>query len=192
MGEKKKSIDLILTFPDIFTTQGEDSESCTLEHLQINLIEEMEISAPIPDAAFISPSKSSSTSQVMVARPEGRAPRLCIDHRGLKQITKGDSYPSLIENCPTIQIRKQNRHKTGFACTFRLFEWGAMPCGFKNAPACFQRVDDYLSNQVNASQVTKETESKDKGAQMRAYLYNATAGSHVLPEMIILLEKLLS
>ena len=43
MAEKKKATDLILTFADIFATQAQDLESCTLEQLEINLVEGMDI-----------------------------------------------------------------------------------------------------------------------------------------------------
>ena len=59
----------------------------------------------------------------------------------------------------------------------------------ENAPACFQRLTDFLRNQVNASQVIMGTESKGKVAQMRAYLNDLAAGSHTVVEMLVPLES---
>ena len=56
----------------------------------------------------------------------------------------------------------------------------------------FPRVTDFLSNQVNAFQVTTGTESKRNVARIRAYLDYLTHGPYTVAEMIVLLEKLFS
>jgi hypothetical protein len=39
LSEKKKVRDLVRNFADIFATQAQDLEACTLEQFQINVIE---------------------------------------------------------------------------------------------------------------------------------------------------------
>ena len=230
--EKKKVRDLIRNFADIFATQAQDLESCTLEQFQINLVEGFVIPTATPyrssiaddeyiekvikellDSGLITPSKSSFASPVVIARAPGRAPRFCIDYRALNRITIGDSYPlpsveavlrdlsgynfyccfDLKSGYWQIPIREQDRHKTAFVCKLGLFEWTVMPFGLKNAPACFQRITDFISNQINSSQIDLKTESKDnKVAQMKAYLDDLTAGANTFTGMMKLLEKLFS
>jgi hypothetical protein len=48
MTEKKKATDLILRLVDILTTQEQELEYCTLEQVQINVIEAMRVHAATP------------------------------------------------------------------------------------------------------------------------------------------------
>jgi len=74
-----------------------------------------------------------------------------------------------------------------------LFEWTVVPFGLKNVPACFQRITDFISNQINSSQIEMKCESKEnKSAQMKAYLDDLTAGAKTFMGMMQLLEKLFS
>jgi len=92
-----------------------------------------------------------------------------------------------------VPIRKQDRHKTAFVCKMGLFEWTVVPFGLKNVPACFQRITDFISNQINSSQIEMKCESKEnKSAQMKAYLDDLTAGAKTFMGMMQLLEKLFS
>jgi hypothetical protein len=203
LSEKKKVRDLIRKFADIFATQAQDLEACTLEQFQIHLIEGFAIPTATPyrssisddefieqvnkellEAGLIIPSKSAFASPVVVARAPGRAPRFCVDHRILNKITKGDSYPlrsveSVLRHLAgynyycyfdlksgywKVPIRKQDRHKTAFICKMGLFEWMLMLFGLKNAPVCFQRITDFISNQINSSQIQINCESEENKA----------------------------
>jgi hypothetical protein len=191
-SEKTKVRDLIRNFVDIFATQAQDLEVCTLEQFQINLIEGFAIPTATPyrfsisddefieqvikellEAGLIIPSKSAFASPVVVARASECAPRFCVDYRILNKITKRDCYPlpsveSVLRdlagyNCYCcfdlksgywqVPIRKQDRHKTAFVCKMGLSEWTVIPFGLKNAPAGFQKIADFISNQINSSQI---------------------------------------
>ena len=74
-----------------------------------------------------------------------------------------------------------------------LFEWTLMPFDIKNAPACFQRITDFISNQINSSHIEIKRKSKEnKAAQMKAYLDDLTAGANTFMGMMQLMEKLFS
>jgi len=92
-----------------------------------------------------------------------------------------------------VPIRKEDRHKTAFVCKMGLFECTVKPFGIKNAPAYFQRITDFISNQINSSQIDIKCESKEnKAAQMKAYLDDLTAEANTFMGMMQLLEKLFS
>jgi putative transposase len=201
LSENTKVRDLIRNCADIFATQAQNLEACTLEQFQIDLIEGFAIPTATPyrssisddefieqvikellEAGLVIPSKSEFASPVVVATAPGRAPRFCVDYRILNKTTKGDSYPlpsveSVLRDLAVysyyccfdlksgywqVPIRKQDRHETVFVCKMGLFEWTVMPFGLKNAPACFQRITDFISNQINASQIDIKCESKEK------------------------------
>jgi len=147
------------------------------------------------EAGLIIPSKSAFASPVVVAKAPGRAPRFCVDYQIVNKITKGDSYPlpsveSVLRDLAgynyyccfdlksgywQVPIRKQERHKTAFLCKMGLFEWTVMPFGLKNAPAASRKITDFISNQINSSQID-----------------DLTAGANAFVGMMQLLEKLFS
>ena len=116
---------------------------------------------------------------------------------------RGQLPHSLIGSCPTRLIWVQlllllwfkirvladtdPRARSSQDC-FRLQVWTVCveSDALRAAAACLQRVTNFFSNQWSASQVTTETESKEKVAEMRAYFDNLTAGSHAVAGMILL------
>jgi hypothetical protein len=89
LSEQKKVRDLIRNFADIFATQAQDLEACTLEQFQINLIEGFVIQTAtqyrssisvdefieqaikeLLEAGLIIPSQSAFASPVVVARAQ--------------------------------------------------------------------------------------------------------------------------
>jgi len=111
---------------------------------------------------FIVRSKSEAGHPILFAPKDNGELRMCIDLRKLNEITIRDSYPMplttvIFNKAPghkyyskldlksayfQIRIRSGDEYKTAFVCSLGHFEFRVMPFGFKNAPACFQRMID--------------------------------------------------
>ncbi|SOV01637.1 uncharacterized protein UDID_18149 [Ustilago sp. UG-2017a] len=107
---------------------------------------------------FIRPSKSPARSPVLFVPKKDRGLRLCVDYRGLNEITVKNRAPlPLIEEqlfllrkakiyskldlraaYNLIRIAKGDEWKTAFGTQLGLYEYLVMPFGLANAPAHFQ------------------------------------------------------
>ncbi len=96
---------------------------------------------------------------VIVQKPCGE-PRLCVDYRGLNQLTVKDSYPlprvdesldflsrgkflttiDLARGYWQVSMAEDSKHKTAFVSHCGLFQFRVLPFGLCNAPATFQRL----------------------------------------------------
>lgn len=107
---------------------------------------------------FIRPSKSPARAPILfIKRPSGEL-RLCVDYRGLNNITIKNRYPlpligesldrlgkakrftqlDLTLAYHQIQIKKRDEWKTAFRTRYGHFKYQVLPFGLTNAPATFQ------------------------------------------------------
>ena len=107
---------------------------------------------------FIRPSKSPAGAPILFDRKPDGSLRLCVDYRGLNNITIKNRYPlpligkslnrlgrarrftqlDLTNAYHRMRIREGDEWKTAFRTRYGHFEYQVMPFGLSNAPATFQ------------------------------------------------------
>ncbi|MGL6131243.1 MAG: reverse transcriptase family protein, partial [Fusobacteriaceae bacterium] len=113
---------------------------------------------------IIRQSKSSWCSRIVPVKKKDGTLRLCIDYRGLNQVTKKDTYPlpriaEILDKLSSarifttldatkgyyqIELEEADKEKTAFAWKGGLYEFNRLPFGLCNAPATFQRIMDNI------------------------------------------------
>ncbi|EPQ31343.1 uncharacterized protein PFL1_01527 [Pseudozyma flocculosa PF-1] len=117
----------------------------------------------LEDWDVIEPSNSSASYPILLVK-QGAKIRMCVDYRGLNNISTTDSYPlpriddvhnalgghtifsglDAIRGYHQLGIKPEDRWKTAFVCHRGLFQYKRVPFGLRNAPAAFQRFMDRL------------------------------------------------
>lgn len=113
---------------------------------------------------IIRPCHSPWTSPVVLVTKEDGSTRFCVDYRKLNAVTVKDNYPlpriddlldtlsgscwystlDLASGYWQVEVDEVDRPKTAFTTLFGTFEFTVMPFGLANAPATFQRLMDYI------------------------------------------------
>ena len=121
----------------------------------------------------ITPSTSPFGSPILLVKKKDNSMRMCVDYRGLNDITVKNSFPlpriddlhdqlahavyftklDLFTGYHQIPIKSTDQHKTAFISRYGTFEFKVMPFGLANAPATFQSAmnalfHDYLDDFV--------------------------------------------
>jgi hypothetical protein len=120
----------------------------------------------------IRPSSSPHGAPVLFVPKKDGSLRLCVDFRGLNNITKKDRYPlplisdlldaprkakiytklDLAHAYHLVRIAEGDEWKTTFRTRYGSFEWLVMPFGLTNAPAAFQRfVNEVFADMIDIS-----------------------------------------
>ena len=107
---------------------------------------------------FIRPSKSPAGAPILFDRKSDGSLRLCVDYRGLNNLTIKNRYPlpligelldrlgrakqftqlDFISAYHLMRIREENKWKTAFRTRYCHFEYQMMPFSLTNIPASFQ------------------------------------------------------
>jgi hypothetical protein len=127
------------------------------------LVEIREINRQVKDVfidGLVRPSRREFYSVILFVRHAGGSLRMCIECRGLNEVTRKDAYPlprahdtldelkdanfyihlDLASRVWQIRVREEDAHKISFPTFDGLMKWVAMRFGLCNAPATLQRM----------------------------------------------------
>jgi hypothetical protein len=132
---------------------------------------------------FIRPSKSSAASPILLAQKPGGGVRICVDYRGINNVTLKSRYPipliretldsickatiftklDVIAAINRVRIAEGHEWLTAFITRFGLYESLVTPFGLQGAPATFQHyindvlydiLDDYATAYLSAIMIS--------------------------------------
>ena len=119
---------------------------------------------------FIRPSKSSAASPILLAQKPGGGVRICVDYRGINNVTMKSRYPipliketldsickakiftklNVITTFNRVRVTEGHEWLTAFITRFGLYESLVTPFGLQGAPATFQNyINDILYDMLD-------------------------------------------
>ena len=120
------------------------------------------------NAEHITPSSSPFGSPILLVKKKNDTMRMCVDYRGLNDITVKNTFPipciddlhdqfahakyftklDLFTGYHQIPIKPSDQYKTAFISRYSTYEFKVMPFGLSNAPATFQSAMNSLFHDV--------------------------------------------
>jgi hypothetical protein len=167
---------------------------------------------------FIRPSTSPYAAPVLVVKKPGGGLRICVDYRGLNQITRKNrnappaiketlarlakvrimSLVDVVAAFNTVRVKEGDEEKTAFLTRYGLYEYMVMPFGLCNAPGTFQtfinetlrdHLDDFCTAYLDDVLIFSEDEDKHEEHVLTVICKLHAAGLYLDPDKCVFKTK---